>query len=142
MKSKHWLTRKSENLFSALSGLAGGLLLGQFPQYLSQYLQRLGGHIDEARNIMDEYRIAQLENRIEELEAGFIAIQNANPGLKLFAFIWHADWKIARGAWENFTPGITFDQEGFAYLIVGGILGFLLFDLLKTIFNAILRLFQ
>ena len=142
MKSKHWLTRKSENLFSALFGLAGGLMLGQFPQYIAQYLQRLGGHIDEARNILEEYQLFQLEKRIAELEYGFEAIKDASPALKLFAFIQHADWRIAGGAWENFTPGITFDQEGIAYLLLGGIIGFLLFELLKTLVLAVAKLFR
>ncbi|HPU00810.1 MAG: DUF2937 family protein [Firmicutes bacterium] len=35
--------------------LAGALLLAQFPQFYSQYIQRLGGHLDEARRTVDLY---------------------------------------------------------------------------------------
>ncbi len=37
------------------SALAGAVLLAQFPQYYGQYLQRLGGHLDEARHTMELY---------------------------------------------------------------------------------------
>jgi hypothetical protein len=35
--------------------LAGALVLVQFPQFFTQYMQRLGGHLDEARRTVDQY---------------------------------------------------------------------------------------
>lgn len=35
--------------------LTGALLLAQFPQFYGQYLQRLGGHLEEARHTMALY---------------------------------------------------------------------------------------
>ncbi|MBU2650120.1 MAG: DUF2937 family protein [Bacteroidetes bacterium] len=138
MKRKQWLLRKINGIFTVAAGLFGGMLFGQFPQFISQYIQRVGGHIDEARNIMNEYDIPEIAERIMSLEAGLNAITEAGPFTKLFVFIGHADWKIARKTWENFIPGITFDSEGITYIIVGGISAFLVFDLLKTIISAFL----
>ncbi len=52
--------------------LLGALLLAQFPQFYGQYLQRLGGHIDELRRTVEVYEQAaatlgiSLEQYIEE----------------------------------------------------------------------------
>lgn len=37
---------------------AGALLFAQFPQFYAQYLQRLAGHVDEARRSVELYREA------------------------------------------------------------------------------------
>ena len=52
--------------------LAGALLLAQFPQFYGQYLQRLGGHMEELRRTVSMYEQAaaalglSLEQYIEE----------------------------------------------------------------------------
>ncbi len=35
--------------------LAGAVMLAQFPQFYSQYIQRLAGHLDEARRTVELY---------------------------------------------------------------------------------------
>ena len=39
----------------AVSGAAGGIGLSQFPQYIAQYVQRLGGHVDEVKSHLGQY---------------------------------------------------------------------------------------
>ncbi|MEQ9489636.1 MAG: DUF2937 family protein [Alphaproteobacteria bacterium] len=53
-----------------LSGLVGAVLLSQFPAFHQQYMQRLGGHIDELR-----LSVAALDERAE------------NAGLDRYAYI-------------------------------------------------------
>lgn len=36
--------------------LAGAVVMAQFPQFVAQYLQRLGGHVDEAGRNIESYR--------------------------------------------------------------------------------------
>lgn len=38
--------------------LVGALLMAQFPQFFAQYIQRLGGHLDEARLVVATYEQA------------------------------------------------------------------------------------
>jgi len=38
-----------------LGGLALGLTLSQFPEYAQQYVQRLGGAVDELRIIVEDF---------------------------------------------------------------------------------------
>jgi len=51
--------------FRALAALAGAILLSQFPAFYDQYLQRLGGRLDQARiemtRIVDAARLENLD---------------------------------------------------------------------------------
>lgn len=44
-----------ESLFDRALAIVGSITLAQFPQFYAQYIQRLGGHLDEARRIVSEY---------------------------------------------------------------------------------------
>ncbi|MGB0514818.1 MAG: DUF2937 family protein, partial [Wenzhouxiangellaceae bacterium] len=55
-----WLTRRLDHLGSAAFGGAGGLSLSQAPAFTNAYLQRLGGHIDEARRTLAGIRDGQI----------------------------------------------------------------------------------
>lgn len=119
MGIKDYVCRKVDNTCAAASAVAGGLALGQFPQFLAQYVQRLGGHIDEARDASAMFSVPELAQRANHLTDGLNSINNAGTLEKLVAFVQNAEWEIARRAWDNFTPGMTFDTEGLLYCGVG-----------------------
>ncbi|MBW6463072.1 MAG: DUF2937 family protein [Firmicutes bacterium] len=54
----------ADRLFAAF----GAVALSQFPQFYGQYIQRLGGHLDEARRMLQQYidAAASLELTLEE----------------------------------------------------------------------------
>lgn len=43
------MLRFINGLFDRLFAIVGGLLFSQFPAFMEQYMQRLGGHLEEAR---------------------------------------------------------------------------------------------
>ncbi|HOD16970.1 MAG TPA: DUF2937 family protein [Spirochaetota bacterium] len=45
-----------DSIADRICAVLGALALAQFPQYLVLYIQRLGGHVDEAARNMDKYR--------------------------------------------------------------------------------------
>lgn len=47
-----------DGLADRLSAALGALALSQFPQFYGQYMQRLGGHLDEARLMLVQYEKA------------------------------------------------------------------------------------
>jgi hypothetical protein len=51
-----WPVRFIDSLMDRICAVLGAVLLAQFPQFLVLYLQRLGGHTDEARRNLDGYR--------------------------------------------------------------------------------------
>jgi len=120
-------------LLHAFSGITVGLALAQFPQFLAQYMQRLGGHIDEAQRAAAAFKIPELTQRAAELDERLRAIVAAPPFYKIAAFLKHGDWEIAKAAWKNFTPGLTFSSEEIVYLILGCFLGMGFYGLLKYI---------
>ena len=70
-----YVANKVSGLASAACAFAGGYGVGNFPQYLAQYTQRLGGHIDEARINGVNYNIQELSEIIQDL-------RNLNETLK------------------------------------------------------------
>lgn len=45
-----------DSLLDRICAAAGAVAFAQFPQYLVLYIQRLGGHVDEASRNVDKYR--------------------------------------------------------------------------------------
>jgi len=44
-----------DNILDRIAAALGAVTLSQFPQFYGQYLQRLGGHLDEAKRALDLY---------------------------------------------------------------------------------------
>lgn len=132
MKIKQYMSEKADKIGAIASSVTGAGMLGQFPQYLAQYAQRIGGHIDEARIIAQSEAMPKLLERAETLEAGLEKIMSAGALEKIVAFARHAEWSIAKRAYEAFTPGMTFDSEGITYAAIGTGLGYLAYEGVKA----------
>ncbi len=50
------------SLTQRLLAAAGAVIFAQFPSFLVQYIQRLGGHVDELSRIIKEYTAAAQKN--------------------------------------------------------------------------------
>jgi len=136
MSIKKYLTEKIDKIGAATSSITGGLTLGQFPQFLAQYVQRVGGAVDERRKIAIEETMPQLLERADELEASIEQIQASGTLEKIVSFVRHVDLDIARKTYEAFTPGMTFDSDGMTYIAVGAGLGFLAYEGGKSLVRA------
>ena len=66
-----------ETLIDRILCVTGAVLFSQFPEFVQQYLQRLGGHLDEARHQLDQFKdaAAKTGSTLDQL----IANANANP---------------------------------------------------------------
>ncbi len=51
-----------DGLIDRVCALIGAVMLSQFPQYYGQYMQRLGGHLDEALKAVSRYEKAAAEH--------------------------------------------------------------------------------
>lgn len=131
----NYFTRKIDNIGSIAAGLSGAAVMGQFPQFIAQYVQRLGGHIDEATIIQTTHNIPQLAERITKLQNGLEQIVSAGPLSKLPAFLMNAEWSIAYRAWQHMTPGITFDKSGLLYMGVGAVTAYILYEVAKGAYS-------
>ena len=150
-----WLLRKLDTLGGAVVAGTGGAATSQLQAFIGQYLQRLGGHIDEARRTYDtiltgdHYRqmaeaarqaIAQdALARVNDLEGARNAIQGAGLLTKPFVFAAHLDLGVARGTWEAFTPALPVDLAGLVYTAMGLVAGLILYEIVKAPLGAMGR---
>ena len=148
--------RLSGFLFSTVSGLEkftdrilcalGALVFSQAPEFMQQYLQRLGGRLDEALRHLDEVRsialqsgiaissegkpldagsagvakLLQLANdRANLLQAAESSLRNASILTRPFVFIKNCDWETAKATLHVYKPAVPTTLEGLSYALVG-----------------------
>lgn len=123
-------------------GLAGAAGLSQFPEFSQQYVQRLGGAVDELRAFVDGFdadaakvgltRQAALDDlarggamgaqradtmtgvivRYERLSADLAALRRAGPFTRAYRARSLSDAEIAQAAWAEFQPALPLSFEG------------------------------
>jgi hypothetical protein len=79
----------AEGLLDRVLCVAGAVLFSQAPEFMQQYLQRLEGHLDEARLAVDRFRDAAAQSgmTLGQLEA--TAGQNPNPAIGRLGAVVH-----------------------------------------------------
>ena len=132
-------------------GLAGAAGMSQFPEFSQQYVQRLGGAVDELTRFVAEFDVdaaslglsraaalAELAEggamgarraetmsrtlaRHDRLSGDLAALQAAGPFTRLYRAGHLGDGEIARQAWGAFRPALPLTFEG----VVCAGLGFL-----------------
>lgn len=143
-----WMGRKFDNLGSAVAGAGGGMGLSQAPAFTQAYLQRLGGHLDEARRTLDlvergilvpeltaaerSQAVAGFADRVAELEATYASIAESSPLMQPILMMRHADSEIARRAWEAFTPAVPVDAPSLIWTGLGVLAALLIYELFKS----------
>jgi hypothetical protein len=96
----------------------------QGPEFLQQYLQRLGGHLDEARRI--ERQLPQAAERVATLTVAHDTLAKADPLTRPFAFFRHLKTEIAWNTLANYRPAVPLTAEAAVYALVGVLLAALL----------------
>jgi len=79
-----------EGLLDRLLCVAGAVLFAQVPEFIQQYLQRLGGHLDEARRQLDQLNEAAAQSglTLDQLIAQTAA--NPDPAVARLGGVAHA----------------------------------------------------
>ena len=143
-----WFGRKLDSLIGAVFGGVAGAAASQFDAFVLQYLQRLGGHLDEARRHYslvveaDRYRemaaeartvlLADARARVDELDLAWRTVAESGLLQRPWTFAAHIDPEICARTWENFRPVLPFDATGLIYAGVGIVLGLMVYELLKA----------
>lgn len=143
-----WLGRKLDSLTGATVGAAGAIAASQWREYLQQYRQRLGGHLDEAsgqlRHLTDVHAVADTaqrpvvaemmaasEARTQSLAEALRALAEAPTALQPWAFVRHLDPVAARATLEAFQPALPLDAASLAWAGVGLVAALVLYEALK-----------
>ncbi len=148
-----WILRKLDSLAGGVLAAAGGMVTSQSLAFVQQYLQRLGGHLDEARlNLRIILENAEVPSagpapeamrpivettqaRLAHLQEAHDAIATADLWHRPFVFLNHADWAIARATADRFQPAIPIDLHSLVFTLGGVVLALILWEILKLPFS-------
>ena len=151
-----WAWAKILTLVGA--GIAAVFAAGsaQGPAFVQAYLQRLGGHIDEARHTVFELRdgamsravtddgsreklVEVFSTRLADLEASRETILTAHPLWRPVVMARQADRDIAAATAEAFTPAMPLDPTSLIYAAIGLVFGWIVWELVQWPVKARLR---
>ena len=144
-----WIRKKLDSLAGTVTALIAGLASLQLPSFINAYVQRLSGHLDEARlgliaiktgksgpiakeAVLHERLEATAQARIDYLEAAQSAITQAGSFEKPVIFFTHMDSDIALATAQSFTPALSLDLPSLIFAILGILVGWLLWGLIKA----------
>ena len=147
----NWLARKLDEFVGAVFAGLVGVSCSQLQAFIHQYLQRLGGHLDEAvRNLQRistapefagidkasrELLAAAAADRVREIETALKTIREAGVFTRPFVFARDADPDIALAAMRDFQPAIPIDPASLGYAALGVLIALLVYDLVKSPFR-------
>lgn len=128
-------------LASVVSGgfaALGAAALSQLPEFVQQYMQRLGGHRDEARRAIDVLsrtitdpanpaRMA-IEARLTHLNEALSALEQSQGLERIITFFGVFDPDIARATSQVFRPAVPLTIDGLLCALVGLLVGVIVFQ--------------
>lgn len=140
-----WLLGRIDRLAGSICALVLGLGAAQAQGFALAYLQRLGGHLDEARRLVDQIRIgvapydqvaqparAALEAaaaaRVDELAVARDAVAAADPFLRPLELLRRVDPEIARATWADYVPTLPVEPASLTYGLLGMVVAWLVYD--------------
>jgi hypothetical protein len=149
-----WTLRKIDSLVGTVIAAAAAVAAAQIEPFIAYYLQRLGGHLDEARlnsqsiagstaeglePATRDLLVAEAHARVLELEKGFVAIVDAGMFERPFVFARHAEPDIASAAFAAFEPALSLDTASLVYGAVGMLLAWGIWEIVKLPFAFAVR---
>ena len=145
-----WIARKLDSLVSTLFAASFGLAASQLMEFIQQYRQRLGGHLAEAQYAFRQTIDGDLpglntaaraalatpqQERVTELAQAGNALASAGPWELPWKFLWHIDFGVARGTFRDYQPALPLDVVSLSYAAAGMVLGWMAWELIKSLFR-------
>lgn len=151
-----WAWSKILTLIGAGIGALGAASAAQGPAFVQAYLQRLGGHVDEARRTLGELSgdatarlvddgaardrlVGAFAERLGDLEASRAAIEGAAALWRPVALAMHGDREIISATAAAFTPAMPLDGVSLLYALAGLVVGWIVWEFCQWPVKARLR---
>jgi len=155
-----------------VAGLSGAAGVSQFPEYSQQYMQRLGGAVDELSRFMDDFDqdaaaldmsreaalvdlakggemgSARAETMVEtidrhaRLSGDLDEMQNLGPFSRARHAARFTDSELAGRVWENYKPAMPVTFEGAIFAGIGFLGGLALFSGVIWLLGLLFGLFR
>lgn len=142
-----WVLHKIDMVIGACIASAAAMVASQMQAVIDQYLQRLGGHLDEAKlnldriengvryQTMSETVQRELETdatiRVNELQSAYDAISQSGLIVQPFSFFRHADDTILNAMLVDFVPAIPLSTSALSYSVAGIFIGLIAYKIAK-----------
>lgn len=149
------------NIIGALIGMA---MASQFPEFSQQYVQRLGGAVDELQSIVMAFdetaRVSGLDRetalehlsgssfleghqddmrttitRFERLASNYAMLQGSTAIGRVAQIQKFRDRQLLEKTWDDFEPAVPLNQDGAIFAGAGFLSGLLLFAAIGSIFR-------
>jgi hypothetical protein len=144
-----WIFRKIDSLIGTILAAVTGLAAWQLLVFIAAYLQRLGGHRDEAKRAFAELLggetgramsdaalrdkvMAIAQQRVDALQGAHQAIEQASVFTRPIVFFARMDPDIALAAARDFQPALPLDAPSLVFGGIGIVLGWLTWELIKA----------
>jgi hypothetical protein len=138
-----------KSLADGIGAAAGAAAASQLPEFVQQYLQRLGGHRDEAFRFVEMLKsqgtdassavFALAQERAESLAHAFDAIAQSGDLMRPAMFLRYVDVDVARATLDLFRPAVPLTPAGILYGGLGLIAGIVVVNLLLAPFALFRR---
>ena len=142
-----WVLHKIDMVIGACITSAAAMVASQMQAVIDQYLQRLGGHLDEAKlnldriengvryQTMSETVRSELETdatiRVNELQSAYDAISQSGLIVQPFSFFRYADGTILNAMLVDFVPAIPLSTSALSYSVAGIFIGLIAYKIAK-----------
>jgi hypothetical protein len=138
-----------KSLVDGIGAAAGAATSSQLPEFVQQYLQRLGGHRDEAFRFVQMLRSQGIDassavftlaqERAESLARAFDTIAGAGDLGRPAVCLRYLDVDVARATLDLFKPAVPLTPAGLLYGGLGLIVGVVVVNLLLSPFTLLRR---
>lgn len=134
------------------AGIGGAAALSQFPEFSQQYVQRLGGAVDELSRVADDFdasahaeglsraqaleqmqgtefvarRRADMERsflRLERLQSDLQMLRGHGPFMRAYRVGRLSDRDIVARTWDDFAPAVPLTLAGAIFAALGFVAG-------------------
>ena len=138
-----------KSLVDGIGAAAGAAVCSQLPEFVQQYLQRLGGHRDEAFRFVQMLKsqgndvssavLTLAQDRADSLARAFDQLAQTSDLGRPAAFFRYLDVDVARATLDLFKPAVPLTPAGLLYGAVGLLLGIAIVNLLLSPFTLLRR---
>jgi hypothetical protein len=150
-----WIAHKLDTFLAAVVIAFAAIAVWQGQAFMTEYQRRLGGQLSEARSqvtaiqtglrykLMSDTVRGEIEHnaaaRAQALQASYDTVAKTNLITRPIALARHGDPALLEGTWRSFAPTLPVSGDAIAYIVIGTLIGFIVYEAIKLPLLLILQ---
>ena len=155
MRGVEWIAHKLDAFLAAVVIAAVAIAACQSQAFVIQYLDRLGGQLNAAKvelagvetglryKLMSDTVRQEIEtsarSRAQTLQGSYDTVVHTNVFIRPVALARWGDPGLMDATWRGFVPALPVTPGSVAFTVIGMILGFLIYEVIKFPFILLIR---